>query len=71
VLVASITANAQQVAPVPTRHEIVRGVVTRADGKPVANADVIATRAPDRLYKSAKTDSAGRYSIDWPDGTGD
>ena len=26
---------------------------------------------PDRAYKSAKTDAAGHYTIDWPDGTGD
>jgi carboxypeptidase family protein len=70
VLVAS-SASAQQTVPVPTRHEIVRGTVTRADGAPVAGADVIATRAPDRVYKSTKSDSAGHYFIDWPDGTGD
>ena len=70
-LAASIaTADAQQVG-VPTRHEVVRGTVTQLDGKPVINADVIATRAPDRAYKTTRTDSTGRYVIDWPDGTGD
>jgi hypothetical protein len=66
-------ARAQQVAPAPgaTRHEIVRGTVTAADGKAVVGADVIATRAPDRQYKATRTDSSGQYIIDWPEGTGD
>lgn len=71
---APLAAGAQQAATppgVPTRHEIIRGMVTDAAGKPVGGADVTATRAPDRLFRQAKTDAAGTFLIDWPDGTGD
>ncbi len=73
---------AAQGVPAPTvtlRHEIVQGTVTAvpvpttpdAVAKPLAGVDVIVTRGPDRAYKSSKTDAAGHYVIDWPDGTGD
>jgi len=73
---------AAQGIPAPTvtlRHEIVQGTVTAvpvaatpdAVAKPLAGVDVIVTRGPDRAYKSSKTDAAGHYVIDWPDGTGD
>ncbi len=63
---------AQVATPAATsRHEIVRGTVLDAAAKPIAGAEIIATRAPDRAFKSSTTDAAGRYSIDWPDGTGD
>lgn len=57
--------------PAAPRHEIIRGTVRRPGGAPFDSVDVIATRAPDRAFKSAKTDRDGRYTIDWPDGTGD
>ncbi|HEY4306333.1 MAG TPA: carboxypeptidase-like regulatory domain-containing protein [Gemmatimonadaceae bacterium] len=57
-------------SPPPTRHEVIRGVVTTG-GRALDGVDVIATRAPDRAFKSAKTDASGHYLIDWPDGTGD
>jgi hypothetical protein len=63
--------------PAAVRHEIIRGTVIAATApgggasKPLDGVDVIATRAPDRAFKSTKTDAAGHYSIDWPDGTGD
>ena len=62
----------------PLRHEIVRGTVTggppagaQGPTKPLSGVDVVVTRGPDRAFKSTKTDPAGVYSIDWPDGTGD
>ena len=62
----------------PLRHEIVRGTVTggppagaQGPTKPLGGVEVIVTRGPDRAFKSTKTDPAGAYSIDWPDGTGD
>lgn len=64
-LVAAGVAQAQ------SHHEIIRGTVTSVDAKAVEGADVIATRAPDRAFKSVKTDAAGKYSIDWPEGMGD
>jgi len=53
------------------RHDILQGRVTTDSARAISGADVIATRAPDRAFKSVKSDSAGRWSIDWPDGTGD
>jgi hypothetical protein len=38
---------------------------------PLGGIDVIITRGPDRAFKSTKTDPAGAYFVDWPDGTGD
>ena len=63
--IATVPAGAQ------TRHEIIRGRVTTDSGRPVSGATVRAQRAPDRAVRSASTDSAGAYSINWPDGTGD
>src|SRR5690242_16381528 len=53
------------------QHEIIRGRITTDSGRAVVNAVVLAQRAPDRAVKSAQTDGAGFYTIDWPDGTGD
>lgn len=59
-------------AQTPTgRHEIVQGRVVGDSARPLPNATVIATRISDRQFKSTNTDSAGRFSIDWPDGTGE
>lgn len=62
-----------QVPPTPPtlRHEIIRGRVTGLGAKPLDGVDVIVTRAPDRAFKSAKTDTGGSYTINWIDGTGD
>ena len=53
------------------QHEIIRGRITTDSGRVVANATVLAQRAPDRTVRSAQTDEAGLYTIDWVDGTGD
>jgi hypothetical protein len=52
-------------------HELVRGRVTADSARAVPNANVIVTRVLDRQFKSTTTDTDGRFSIDWPDGTGD
>lgn len=70
-LIAPAAMSAQQGVAYPTRHEIIKGTVSDAAGKPVPNADVTATRAPDRLFRQSKTDTSGAFIIDWPDGTGD
>jgi hypothetical protein len=57
-------------AQAAARHEIVAGRVTSDSARALAGADVIVTRAPDFAFKSAKTDVAGRFSVDWPDGSG-
>ncbi|HVE33990.1 MAG TPA: carboxypeptidase-like regulatory domain-containing protein [Gemmatimonadaceae bacterium] len=62
---AALPAGAQ------TRHEIIRGRITTDSGRTVAGATVRSQRAPDRAQRSASTDAAGAYVIDWPDGTGD
>src|SRR5512142_246526 len=60
------------VARAQARHEIVRGRVTGGDSaRAIRGADVIVTRVSDRAAKVAKSDADGRYSVDWPDGTGD
>lgn len=58
-------ANAQ------TRTEIIRGTVVSDSGKPVADASVIATRAPDRAIFQARADAGGRFALTIADGTGD
>ncbi|MHB1861876.1 MAG: TonB-dependent receptor [Gemmatimonadaceae bacterium] len=62
-------AIAAQVAA--THHDVIRGTVTSDSGRALPGAEVIVTRAPDRAYKSANTDSSGRYTITWDHGTGD
>jgi hypothetical protein len=58
-------------APSSSRREIIRGQVTTDSGVPISGAEVVATRAPDRAFKSAQTSADGRYEIVWEDGTGD
>ncbi len=75
VLIAfAASASAQNpTAPgsVPIRPEIIAGRVTTDSGTAIAGAQVIATRAPDRAFKSAVTDASGKFSILFPEGTGD
>jgi hypothetical protein len=68
-VVASIAFPAAIAAQ--SRHEIVRGRVTSDSARVVRGADVIVTKTSDRSAKTAKTDTAGQFSTDWPDGTGD
>jgi hypothetical protein len=53
------------------RAETIRGRVASEKGEPVRGAAVLVTRAPDRLQRSARTDSAGGYSVHFAEGTGD
>ncbi len=71
VAIASPAIAFGQVPEARHYHDIIRGTVTSDSGKAVAGADVIVTRAPDRAFESTKTDDAGRYQIEWADGTGD
>lgn len=59
------------VASAQTRPETIRGRVTSDSGTGIAGATVSATRAPDRMFLQATTDSAGRFSIHFDEGTGD
>lgn len=59
-------------AQVATGHtDVIQGRVTTDSGAAIPAADVIVTMAPDRLTRSTKTDSSGRYVITFPNGTGD
>src|SRR4051794_30164752 len=71
-LIALSTSLTAQVPPgtPPLRHETIRGTITAA-GRPLDSATVTITRAPDRAFKSTKSDPHGNYSIEWADGTGD
>ena len=66
-----VAALVPALARAQARHEIIRGRVTGDSARAVRGADVVSTRTSDRVAKTATTDAAGRYAIDWPDGTGD
>lgn len=51
--------------------DVIRGRVTDDSSKIVVGASVFVTRGPDRAIKQTVTDSAGRYSITFENGTGD
>src|SRR5579885_1325769 len=57
-------------AAAQTQHEIVRGRVVGDSGHAVRGAQVVVIRAQDSAWKSATTDSLGRYATEWPDGLG-
>ncbi|MEP6622341.1 MAG: carboxypeptidase-like regulatory domain-containing protein, partial [bacterium] len=52
-------------------RDVIRGIVVSDSGRAIAGADVFATRAPDRLVKTSRTDAMGAFEIDFADGTGD
>jgi len=65
---------AQEPAPaVPPSSgtDIIRGRVTDDSARAVVAASVFVTRGPDRALKQATTDSSGRYSVTFENGTGD
>jgi hypothetical protein len=51
--------------------DTIRGRVTTDSGAVIVGAEVVATRAPDRAFKSDTTDAAGNYQIIFEQGTGD
>jgi hypothetical protein len=58
-------------AAAQTQPEEIRGRVTDPNGRPIAGASVVVTRAPDRLNLSTRTDSLGAYQVTFVQGTGD
>jgi Carboxypeptidase regulatory-like domain len=54
-----------------TATDIIRGRVTNDSSRAVVGALVYITRGPDRAFKQTTTDSAGRYSVAFENGTGD
>jgi hypothetical protein len=55
----------------PGIPDTLRGTVATENGVPLAGATVSATRAPDRAFATATTDSVGRFAIIFREGTGD
>ena len=53
-----------------SRHEIVRGRVIADSGRAVVAAQVVVFRVQDSAFKSTSSDTSGRWSVDWPNGTG-
>jgi hypothetical protein len=51
--------------------DVIRGRVTDDSSHVVAAATVFVTRGPDRALKQTTSDSAGRYSVSFENGTGD
>lgn len=66
VLFVALTSAAGAQSP-----DTLRGKITTDSGGVVAGAEVVATRAPDRAYKSTVSDSSGNYLIVFEQGTGD
>ena len=65
-------APATPVTPVPNNGpEVVRGRVVDDSARAVFAAAITVTRGPDRLTQTTTTDSAGRYSVRFAQGTGD
>ena len=65
-------APAPAAQPPAARPELLRGRVTLdTTGTPAPNATVTVTRGPDREVKQATAGSDGRWSIAFPNGTGD
>jgi hypothetical protein len=58
--------------PAPARHpETLRGRVTTDSGAPIPGAVVNVTMGPDRVVKTDTARADGRWSVAFPDGTGD
>jgi hypothetical protein len=51
--------------------DTLRGRVTTDSGVTISGAEVVATRSPDRAFKTTLTDSGGYYQIVFESGTGD
>jgi Carboxypeptidase regulatory-like domain len=54
-----------------TPADVIRGRVTNDSSKAIVGATVFVTRGPDRAFKQTATDTDGRYSITFENGTGD
>ena len=69
---ARLAAQAPAPQPPVVRPELLRGRVTLdTTGTPAPNATITITRGPDREVKQAVAGADGRWSIAFPNGTGD
>src|SRR5687767_15606856 len=58
-------------APSAQQVDVIRGVVTAADGTPLEDVKVTATSFSGNVNRTARTDRNGRYTITFPGGEGD
>jgi len=70
-LVVLVIATAFPSVSIAQTADTLRGRVSSDSGVAIVGAEVIATRAPDRAFKSTTSDSAGNYLIIFEQGTGD
>ncbi|MGZ3485147.1 MAG: carboxypeptidase-like regulatory domain-containing protein [Gemmatimonadaceae bacterium] len=70
-LVVLLIATAFPSVSMAQTADTLRGRVSSDSGVAIVGAQVVATRAPDRAFKSTTTDSAGNYLIIFEQGTGD
>jgi hypothetical protein len=70
-LAFSLVIGLPHIARSQTRAETIRGKVTTDSGLVVSGATVFVTMAPDRVVFQSTSDSAGFYTIDIAEGTGD
>src|SRR5690242_6323762 len=68
-LLLAAPLGAQQ--PAARHPETLRGRVTTDSGAPVPGAVVNVTMGPDRVVKTDTARADGRWSVAFPDGTGD
>ncbi len=66
VVVAAMLSPSVALAP-----DTLQGRVTTVTGEALPNANVTITMGPDRVVKTSAVDSAGRWLIVFPEGTGD
>ncbi|MFI5312061.1 MAG: carboxypeptidase regulatory-like domain-containing protein, partial [Gemmatimonadales bacterium] len=70
-LLAAVVLLSATRLPAQGTTDVIRGRVVDDSSKVVVAATVFVTRGPDRAVKQTTTDSAGRYSVTFEDGTGD
>jgi hypothetical protein len=70
ILLIALASAARANAQVGSTTDILTGVVTGPDGKPLAGAAVDATALDGQITRHAQTGNNGRYTILFPDGGG-
>jgi hypothetical protein len=66
-----LSATTVSTAKAQVRTDTLQGRVVTDSGTAVQGATISITRAPDRAFLTATTDSLGRFKIEFADGTGD
>src|SRR5690349_7353758 len=50
--------------------DVIRGKVSTETGAPLAGASVLVIQSSDQKFRATNSDSAGRFQLVWPGGTG-